>query len=89
MSVSVTIKGQITIPKRVRQALGLKPGTQVEFDLEGRSARLKVVGGDSRKGAPSRIEDGPGILNYKGPRIPLRQLDGAAAVRKAVERASR
>jgi antitoxin PrlF len=89
MSVSVTSKGQITIPKRVRQALGLKPGTQVEFDLEGRTARLKVAGKDSRTGIQSRIEDGPGILNYQGPRIALRQLNGAAALRKAAERARR
>ena len=30
----VTSKGQITLPKEVREALGLVPGSQVEFALE-------------------------------------------------------
>lgn len=32
--ISVTSKGQVTIPKRVRQALGITPGSKVEFDLD-------------------------------------------------------
>lgn len=30
----VTSKGQVTIPKRVRDALGIEPGTKVEFGVE-------------------------------------------------------
>lgn len=33
MSTTITIKGQATIPKRIRDALGLVPGSRVEFDL--------------------------------------------------------
>lgn len=31
MAATVTAKGQITIPKRVRDALGVKPGSKIEF----------------------------------------------------------
>jgi antitoxin PrlF len=33
MAHQVTVKGQVTIPKRVRDHLGLRPGTAVEFLL--------------------------------------------------------
>ena len=30
MATTVTVKGQVTLPKRVRDAAGIKPGDQVE-----------------------------------------------------------
>lgn len=32
MSTVVTSKGQVTIPKAVRDRLGIRPGTEVEFE---------------------------------------------------------
>ncbi len=38
----VTQKGQVTIPLPVRRALGIKPGSDVEFELDERGARLMI-----------------------------------------------
>jgi AbrB family looped-hinge helix DNA binding protein len=36
----VTSKGQVTIPREVRQRLGITPGSEVDFQLDDRGARL-------------------------------------------------
>jgi antitoxin PrlF len=42
MGNALTVKGQVTIPKRVRDALGLKPGDEVDFVLgEGGTVALR------------------------------------------------
>jgi AbrB family looped-hinge helix DNA binding protein len=81
--VSVTSKGQVTIPKHIRDELGIAPGSKVEFELAGSAARMRLAG----KPAQSRVEDGPGILNYTGPRIPISDLQGIVAAKKAAQRA--
>jgi antitoxin PrlF len=36
MAHHLTVKGQVTIPKRVRDHLGIKPGSGVEFKVDDR-----------------------------------------------------
>jgi AbrB family looped-hinge helix DNA binding protein len=52
MSATVTSKGQVTIPKPVRDRLNLKPGSQVDFELapDGRIVLVKI----GRKSPPPR-----------------------------------
>ncbi len=41
---TVTSKGQVTLPKHVREALGIEPGSEVDFQLEeGRAVMRKCV----------------------------------------------
>jgi antitoxin PrlF len=41
---TVTSRGRVTLPKHVRDALGIEPGTEVEFELEeGRAVMRKRV----------------------------------------------
>lgn len=41
MTTTVTAKGQVTIPKRLRDALGLKPGTKVDVEFSEEGALVK------------------------------------------------
>lgn len=38
---TVTSKGQITLPRAVREALGLEPGAEVDFVIEPEGVRLR------------------------------------------------
>ena len=44
MATTVTSKGQVTVPQRVRERLGIVPGSKVEFELadDGRVVLTKV-----------------------------------------------
>ncbi len=39
---TVTSKGQVTVPKAVRRAMGIKEGDSLLFDLEDGDVRLRV-----------------------------------------------
>jgi antitoxin PrlF len=55
VAVTVTRKGQVTIPKPVRDRLGITPGSKVDFEIaEDGRAFLRAVGGRAVK--PSRFE---------------------------------
>jgi AbrB family looped-hinge helix DNA binding protein len=56
MSTRVTIKGQVTIPKKVRDLLGIAPGSAVDFELapDGRVVLTKA-GGTRRRSAFARV----------------------------------
>jgi AbrB family looped-hinge helix DNA binding protein len=46
----ISAKGQITIPVELRKALGLLPGTEVEFERLGDSVRIRKARGKLRRG---------------------------------------
>jgi len=46
----VTSKGQVTIPIEIRERLGLLPGTEVEFHVDGEAARLTRARGAVGRG---------------------------------------
>jgi len=48
----VTTKGQVTIPQRVRERLGITPGSEVDFQLDDAGARLvRVSRGEGKDAA--------------------------------------
>ena len=44
----LTSKGQVTIPLPIRRRLGLLPNTEVEFDVVGKSVRIRKAAKQSR-----------------------------------------
>ncbi len=54
MATRVTRKGQVTIPKRVRDYLGLEPGSMVEFDVTP-DGRIVLVNHDAER-KPDRFD---------------------------------
>ena len=71
MAHQVTVKGQVTIPKRVREYLGISPGSGVEFEVNtSGDVLLRKAGGPSK-----RIR----------PRSRFAAVRGAATVRMSTE----
>jgi AbrB family looped-hinge helix DNA binding protein len=75
-STSVTSKGQVTIPKTLRQKLGLRQGSKVSFVLMGDHAEMRVVS------TPARVAtSGFGLLKSKHPAVPT-DFDAATLLSK-------
>ena len=53
MAHQVTVKGQVTIPKRVREYLGIQPGSGVEFEVSPKGeVLLRKAGRPSKRARP-------------------------------------
>ena len=63
---SVTSKGQVTIPKEVRQRLGIRQGTRLEFFLVGDHLEARV-----KSCCPAGVEAGGfGMLKSRRSAVP-------------------
>jgi len=43
MLVKLSTKGQLVVPREIRQALGLRPGSQLQAQIEGRKIVLEPL----------------------------------------------
>ncbi|RLE28676.1 MAG: AbrB/MazE/SpoVT family DNA-binding domain-containing protein [Acidobacteria bacterium] len=48
--MQVTSKGQVTVPVEIRERLGIQPGTEVEFEIDGDAVVLRKAPGSRRRG---------------------------------------
>jgi len=62
---SVTSKGQVTIPKVLRQRLGIRQGSRIEFLLVGDHVQMKV-----RSSPTSEPRGGFGMIKTRRPSVP-------------------
>lgn len=77
--VTVSEKGQVVIPAAIRHRLGIKPGTKLDFELEGDSIRVRP----QRTVPQTQPEDGYGMLTCTQPGTrSLSDFDVAEAMRE-------
>lgn len=67
MQTTITSKGQVTIPKHIRDAMHLTPGNTVEFDInaQGQVILQKVAKSRPRKPQKDRFELARGKAEIK------------------------
>jgi AbrB family looped-hinge helix DNA binding protein len=73
---SVTSKGQVTIPKELRQQLGIRQGSRIEFMLVGDHVEMRVR--SSPTGVPGT---GFGMLKTRRKAVPA-DFDPAALLKR-------
>lgn len=72
-------KGQVVLPKALREARNWLPGTEFRIEAHEDGVVLRPV----KPFAPTRLEDVVGIAGYSGPRRSLEEMEEAIA--KGVE----
>jgi AbrB family looped-hinge helix DNA binding protein len=65
MSTTMTIKGQVTIPKHIRDSLGLKPGAQLDFAVNRDGEVVLQRTGTSPTSKADRFEAARGKADVK------------------------
>ena len=81
-TVTVSEKGQVVIPAEIRRQLGITPGCQLNFILDGNAIRVEL----KRRVRPTRPEEGYGMLvcQRRGQRR-LSDFDVAQAMRDGAD----
>lgn len=75
-TTSVTSKGQVTIPKALRQRLGIRQGSRIEFRLVGDHVEMRVHSSPAGKES-----SGYGMLKSRRSPVPA-DFDPASLVRR-------
>ena len=80
LTVTVSDKGQVVIPVEIRRRLGITPGCQLDFTLEGNVIHAEV----KRQVVQTNAEDGFGMLVCRRPgKRRLADFDVALAMRES------
>lgn len=81
-TTTVSTKGQVIVPKELRELLNWKPGTRLIFERGKNGAFLRP----ESVFPPTNLKDVIGCANYTGPRLSIEEMDAAVA-REAKRRA--
>ncbi len=69
----LSTKGQVIIPKSIRDARGWKPGLELSMEIVGEGILLRPVSPFQ----PTRVEDVLGCAGYEGPARSIEEMEAA------------
>jgi len=72
---TVSTKGQVVIPKEIRDRLGWRPGTSLQIEERGD----RVVLRQSRRARRTTVDELSGCLPYNGPPKSVEEMDEGIA----------
>jgi AbrB family looped-hinge helix DNA binding protein len=86
LTVRLSTKGQLVVPKEIRERHGWSAGTELVFEDQGDRVILRQV----ENLPPTRVEDLIGSTGYRGPAKSLKEMDegiaeGARRARRAAD----
>jgi AbrB family looped-hinge helix DNA binding protein len=81
LTTTVSTKGQVILPKEIRDTLGWKPGTRLAVEKTAKGVELKAV----PIFKPTTVDEVFGSLGYTGPPVSIEEMD-AAVMREARRR---
>lgn len=73
----ISSKGQLVLPKAVRDAYGLGPGSEVDIESVGETIVLRPRVRKPRTGRVYTLDEVAGMLKYDGPPVSIRDMDRA------------
>jgi AbrB family looped-hinge helix DNA binding protein len=74
-STKLSTKGQVVLPREIRDGLNWKAGTELQVDRDGDVVTLRA-----RSALPAKTlnaRDVVGILQWNGPTVSIREMDQA------------
>jgi AbrB family looped-hinge helix DNA binding protein len=80
MRARISSKGQLVLPRKIRQARSLGPGSEVEIEEVPGGILLKFV----RSPGEASLDDLLGCTGYRGPRKTLEEME--TAIREGARR---
>lgn len=65
MATTITRKGQVTLPKHIRDSMGMRPGSKVIFDVNNAGEVVLRPSASPRKRRPDRFDRALGVAETR------------------------
>lgn len=75
--VKISSKGQLVLPKAVRDEFGLVAGSEMDIESVGDAIMLRPRGKKQKNGRVYTVDEVAGMLKYDGPPVSIRDMDRA------------